>query len=142
MSLEAAMARMKIDGACHCGAIRVAADVNPDFAVLCHCTDCQTFSSAPYRASVPVKAENFSLTGTPVEYVKTADSGTKRVVTFCGVCGTALFSTTPEDRVLFNLRLGWTRQRVELPPQRRGFCSSALPWAFDIHDVAKVERRS
>jgi hypothetical protein len=135
------MVRMKIDGACHCGAVRCEADINPDYVVLCHCTDCQTFSSAPYRASVPVKAENFTLTGTPTEYVKTADSGAKRVVAFCGVCGTALFSTTPADRSVFNLRLGWVRQRAELPPKRQGFCGSALPWAFNIEDVPKVERR-
>jgi hypothetical protein len=137
------MARMKIDGACHCGAVRFEADVNPDYVVLCHCTDCQTFSSAPYRASVPVKAENFVLHGTPTEYVKTADSGAKRTVAFCGVCGTALFSTTTQDRAVFNLRLGWVRQRAELPPKRQGFCGSALPWAFDIRDVPKVpEKRS
>jgi len=138
------MARMKVDGACHCGAIRCEADINPDFVVLCHCTDCQTFSSAPYRASVPVKAENFRLTGAPTEYVKTADSGARRAVAFCGTCGTALYSTAeaPEDRAVFNLRLGWVRQRAELPPQRQGFCGSALSWAFDIREVPKVERRS
>jgi hypothetical protein len=134
------MARMNVDGACHCGAIRVAADVNPDLAVLCHCTDCQTFSGAPYRGSVPVKAENFSLAGAPTEYVKTADSGAQRVQGFCGVCGTSLYSTAP-DRSLFNLRLGWLRQRAELPPKRQGFCDSALPWAFDIRDVEKVTRK-
>ena len=137
------MARMKVDGACHCGAIRCEANINTDYVVLCHCSDCQTFSSAPYRASVPVTAENFSLTGTPTEYVKIGGSGLRRVVAFCGVCGTALFSTAllPEERVRFNLRLGWIRQRAELPPQRQGFCDSALPWAFDIRDVEKVPQR-
>jgi len=136
------MARMKVDGACHCGAIRVEADVNPDLAVLCHCTDCQTFSGAPYRGSVPVKAENFRLTGTPTEYVKTADSGTRRVQGFCGVCGTSLYSTGMGDRPLFNLRLGWLRQRAELAPKRQGFCDSALPWAFDLRDMPRVPRPS
>jgi len=136
------MARMMVDGACHCGAVRCTANINPDYVVLCHCTDCQTFSSAPYRASVPVKAENFSLTGTPTEYVKTGGSGRKVVVAFCGVCGTSLYSTAlaTEERARFNLRLGWIRQRAELPPKRQGFCDSALPWAVDIRDVEKVPR--
>src|SRR6185503_2884826 len=99
--------------------------------------DCQTFSSAPYRASVPVVAKYFTLHGTPAEYVKTGGSGMRRTVAFCGTCGTALFSTAllPEERTRFNLRLGWIRQRAELPPKRQGFCDSALPWAFDIRDV-------
>ena len=51
--------RMKIDGACHCGRISYEAEVNPDLVVICHCTDCQTSSGAPYRANVPVLLENF-----------------------------------------------------------------------------------
>ena len=137
------MTRMTVDGACHCGAVRCTANINPDYVVLCHCTDCQTFSSAPYRASVPVKPENFSLTGTPTEYVKTGGSGRKVVVAFCGVCGTSLYSTAlaTEERARFNLRLGWIAQRAELPPKRQGFCDSALPWAFDIRNVEKVPTR-
>lgn len=135
------MARMDVNGVCHCGAIRVEAQVNPDLVLLCHCADCQTMSGAPYRASVPVKAENFSLTGRPTEYLKTtADSGAHRVIAFCGVCGTPLFSTSPQDRAVFNLRLGWIAQRAALPPKRQGFCDSGMPWAFDIRDVEKVPR--
>jgi hypothetical protein len=134
---------MTIDGTCHCGAIRFEANINPDYVVLCHCTDCQTFSSAPYRASVPVKAENFTLHGTPKEYVKIGGSGAQVAVAFCGTCGTALYSTAaaPDGRTRFNLRLGWVRQRAELPPKRQGFCRSALPWAYDIGDVPKVPER-
>jgi hypothetical protein len=135
--------RMTIDGACHCGAIRFEANINPDYVVLCHCTDCQTFSSAPYRASVPVKAENFRLEGQPTEYVKTGGSGARVAVAFCGSCGTALYSTAaaPAERTRLNLRLGWVRQRAELPPKRQGFCRSALPWAYDISDVEKVPEK-
>jgi|tagenome__1003787_1003787.scaffolds.fasta_scaffold20790291_3 hypothetical protein len=32
---------MKIDGSCHCGAVRCTAQINPDKVTLCHCTDCQ-----------------------------------------------------------------------------------------------------
>ena len=132
--------RMKIDGACHCGAIRFEAEVRPELAVICHCTDCQTISGAPYRGSVPVKAENVVLHGTPKTYVKTADSGTKRVLAFCGTCGTSLYSTSTDAApAMFNLRLGWVRQRAQLPPQSQGFCGSAMAWAMDIGGVPKRE---
>ncbi len=45
---------MKLDGGCHCGTIRYTARIDPDTVVICHCTDCQTISGAPYRANVPV----------------------------------------------------------------------------------------
>ena len=52
---------MKIDGTCHCGSISFEADIDPDKTILCHCTDCQKISSAPYRACVPVLAYGFCL---------------------------------------------------------------------------------
>ena len=133
--------RMDIDGACHCGAISFEANIDPDKVILCHCTDCQTFSAAPYRASVPVTIENFKLRGEPKTYVKTGGSGAKVVQNFCGNCGTALFSGAPENRTFVNLRLGWVNQRAQLPPKRQGFCSSALPWAFDISEIERVQER-
>ena len=53
---------MHVQGACHCGAIRFEAEVNPEHAVLCHCTDCQAMASAPYRMMVIAAERDFSLT--------------------------------------------------------------------------------
>ena len=39
---------MHIDGGCHCGAIAYTAEVNADNVIICHCSDCQTISGAPY----------------------------------------------------------------------------------------------
>ena len=88
---------MKIDGRCHCGAISFAADINPALVIICHCTDCQTISGAPYRANVPVKAHNFELSGAPKTYLKTAESGQSMSLAFCGDCGAALYSHKAGD---------------------------------------------
>jgi hypothetical protein len=133
---------MKIEGNCHCGAISYEAEINPQYVVICHCTDCQTFSGAPYRISVPAKSENFTLRGEPKTYVKTAASGNKRVLAFCADCGTALYSTTMEDRAVYNLRLGAVKQRAQLPPKWQGWCGSAMPWAMDISAVPQVPNRT
>ena len=39
---------MKIEGSCHCGKISYEAEINPEYVIICHCTDCQTISGAPY----------------------------------------------------------------------------------------------
>jgi hypothetical protein len=132
---------MDIDGACLCGAISFEANIDPANTILCHCTDCQKISSAPYRASVRVRIDNFKLRGEPKTYLKTGGSGNKVLVAFCGNCGTALYSGAPEGGTAINLRLGWVNQRAQLPPKRQGFCSSALPWAFDIREVERVQER-
>jgi hypothetical protein len=127
---------MKIDGACQCGAIAYGAHVDPAKASICNCTDCQAFSGAPFRASVPARvADVHFLSGTPKTYVKTAESGTKRVQAFCGNCGSALYSAALENPELYNLRLGAVKQRAQIVPQQQIWCDSALVWAQDVTNI-------
>jgi hypothetical protein len=131
--------RMKIDGACHCGRISYEAEVKPDYVVICHCTDCQTNSGAPYRANVPVLIENFQLKGEPNFYETTGGSGRKGKLAFCGNCGSALFSGRAEGATYYNLRLGAIRQRAELVPKAQYFCRSAMPWVNDLAQIPRSE---
>lgn len=134
---------MKIEGACHCGAIAYEAETDPDKAVICHCSDCQTISGAPFRASVPVKAENFRLLkGKPRQYVRVADSGNARAQGFCADCGTQLYSAAPENPPAYMLRLGAVKQRAQIPARRQIWCGSALAWAQDISPLPGVKHQS
>ena len=132
---------MHVDGKCHCGAIAYEAEVDPARCAICNCSDCQAFSGSPWRASVPAKAEEFRLLrGEPRAYVKTAESGAKRLQAFCGECGSAIYSTTPENRTVYNLRLGALKQRAALAPTRQIWMDSALAWAQDISAVPGVAK--
>jgi hypothetical protein len=127
---------MKVDGRCHCGAIAYSADVEPEMASICHCTDCQCFSGAPFRASDPANVEDFRLLhGNPKIYVKIADSGARRRQAFCGECGTSIYASAFENTTVLNLRLGAIKQRSEIPPRRQIWCSSALSWTLDIRTL-------
>lgn len=129
---------MKIEGACHCGAISYTAEVDPANSIICHCTDCQTISGAPYRVNVPVLAADLELHGTPTRYVKIGGSGQEVITGFCGTCGAGLYSHKGEAPKFLYLRVGAVKQRAELPPQRQGFCGSAMPWSTDISRVPEV----
>src|SRR5262249_55447032 len=50
---------MKIDGACHCGYIRVEGDADPEKTTVCHCTDCQVGNGSAFRVNVPVPGTTF-----------------------------------------------------------------------------------
>jgi hypothetical protein len=128
---------MKIDGKCHCGAIRYEANISPKLVSICHCTDCQTISGAPYRVNVRALREKFQLSGVPKRYLKIGSSGAEVVTAFCGDCGSALYSFKEGSDVV-NLRIGAISQRAQLAPMVQGFCDSALPWAFDINGIDKV----
>jgi hypothetical protein len=42
---------IKVDGACYCGKVTINGSVSADKVMACHCTDCQKFSGAPFRAA-------------------------------------------------------------------------------------------
>jgi hypothetical protein len=130
---------MKIHGRCHCGRVSYEAEADPNKVGICHCTDCQTFSGSPWRASIAVEAANFKLTGEPPKlYIKTAASGRQRAQAFCEVCGSAIYASTPENQQVYNLRLGAIAERAQLPPKVQTWCSSALPWSSNIADLPVV----
>ncbi len=123
---------MQINGSCHCGAVSFTARIDPSRVTVCHCTDCQVLSGAPFRAVVPAPIEAFSLRGTVKSYVKTADSGTRRAQVFCPECGTPLYATETEDPVAAVIRLGCVEQRAQLKPTVQVWQHSALPWLNDL----------
>jgi hypothetical protein len=132
------MERIHIDGACHCGRVTYQADVDPDRVIICHCTDCQTISGAPYRVNVPVLIGLIRLSGEPRTYTKRGGSGDDVTTAFCPDCGSALYSAKGETPAFLFLRLGAVSQRAQLAPKAQGFCRSALPWAMDITQIRRL----
>ena len=133
---------MKVEGRCHCGSIRYEAQVDPSKVTICHCTDCQTLSGSPYRASVPAAAATFKLrSGSPKTYIKTADSGAKRCHAFCADCGSPVYSCAVSDPPFYSLRVGCLAQRAQLPPGKQIWCQSAVGWSMNVDAVQKVGRQ-
>ena len=136
---------MKVDGACHCGAIAVEGEADPEKTVICHCTDCQTGTGSAFRISIPVPGTSFKMTGQPTTYLKTtSDSGRPRVQAFCGKCGSPIYSTTQGDGVQpsYTVRVGLLRQRDQLAPRRQQWFRSARPWVTELASVPKSEKQS
>jgi hypothetical protein len=126
---------MKINGACHCGAISFTAEIDPSRVAVCHCTDRQALSGSPFRAVVATSMQNFALKGRPKGYVKVAQSGNRRAQMFCAECGTPLYATEPENPTSVVIRLGCVEQRAQLKPARQLWQHSALPWLGELGAV-------
>jgi hypothetical protein len=134
---------MKVHGRCHCGAVAYEAEVDPTRVSICHCTDCQQLTGTAYRVSVPTRREDLVLVaGEPRTYLKTsAESGRPRVQAFCATCGSPLWArAVGDDFETYGLRVGCLDERRELPPRRRIWCRSAMPWSLRIDDVPAHER--
>ncbi len=132
---------VRVTGSCHCGQITYEAEIDPERASLCNCTDCQVLSGAPFRVSVHAPAPTFRLlTGSPKTYVKTGDSGGRRRNSFCANCGSPIAACADSDTPpTYSLRVGCLAQKAALPPKRRIWCRSALPWALNVGEVPGIE---
>ncbi len=136
---------MKIDGRCHCGAITVEGEADPEKVAVCHCTDCQTGTGSAFRISIPVPGATFKMTGKPATYLKTtAESGKPRLQAFCGSCGSPLYSTTPGEgqQASYMVRVGILRQRDQLKPRRQQWFRSARAWVTDLASLPKSEKQA
>lgn len=133
---------MHIDGHCHCGHLRFEADVDPAQVSICHCTDCQTLTGTVFRVSVPARKEDFRLlSGEPKRYVKTAESGNKRVQAFCPECGTPIYAAAPGDSAIYNLRVGAITQRAQLVPKSQIWHRSAQGWLGELPVMPRIDKQ-
>ncbi len=134
---------MKIDGACHCGQITYRAEADPGRVQICHCTDCQILSGSAFRTVVRVRGEDFELlSGRPNIYEKTAESGRKRIQSFCPNCGSPIYATSPgEGPKTIGIRLGTVRQRDRLVPKKQYWVRSARSWLCELAGLESIERQ-
>lgn len=134
---------MKVDGACLCGQITYEAEIDPQRVAICHCSDCQVNSASAYGVVAGVIDNQFHLkSGQLTVYEKTAESGRKRQLNFCGACGTRIYASTKDDpNAFFGLRWGTIRQRHQLQPQIQVWCESAQPWVSDLSTIPKQAKQ-
>jgi len=114
---------MDIDGACHCGFITYEATVDPERAVICHCTDCQILSGTAFRTAIPAPAETFRiLTGKPKIYLKEPLINCARARRrLCARSGLALASVVG----LFPMSEPKTGRSARKGPSRKGLAVNA-----------------
>ncbi|MGE0768757.1 MAG: GFA family protein [Hyphomicrobiaceae bacterium] len=131
---------MQVDGACHCGDVKYEADVNPAHVVICHCTDCQALSGTAFRVVVATTAGSFRLLqGELTIYTKIGESGNPREQTFCGNCGSPIYSAPPGPQPkVVSLRIGIIRQRAHLVPSHQYWHRSSLPWLPSLPEIDKT----
>src|SRR5262249_8014336 len=128
---------VKIDGGCHCGKIHYEDEVDPGKVLICHCTDCQTLSGSAFRTVVPSNEGSFRLlSGTPRVYVKTAETGRRRVKPFGTDCGTPIYSATGDgDR---------TRRHDpsarSADPERSILGALIAPWLQHLARMKKMQK--
>ncbi|MDC3108048.1 GFA family protein [Paracoccaceae bacterium] len=135
---------MNADGECLCRQIQFEAQIDPKTATICHCTDCQINSGTAFGYVVGAVNDSFKLlTGELSFYIKSADSGVKRELAFCGNCGTRIYARPVDGKSsFFGLRVGTIRQRRDLQPKRQVWKRSCLDWVELIETEQTFETQA
>jgi hypothetical protein len=132
---------MEVQGQCHCGAVRLSAEIQPARVFVCHCTDCQVLTGSAYRVVVPALAESLQVQGSVKGYARMADSGAVRWQFFCPECGTPLYAGAPDSAGITTLRVGVLREREALKPSAQLWRRSAQVWVDDLNGIPACQQQ-
>jgi hypothetical protein len=126
------MADLPLTGGCLCGGVRFRVDAPLVVATYCHCTRCQRRTGT--AASAQARIQPGSLTVTQgEELIRTYAPPDGFPKLFCGACGSALWSQSPDDPEIISVRLGAFDGDPGIRPSLRQFVAYAASWE-DIPD--------
>ncbi|HEY6962676.1 MAG TPA: GFA family protein [Gaiellaceae bacterium] len=113
-------------GGCLCGAVRfeIVGPLGP--ASYCHCTRCQRRTGTAASANVRVGGDALRVTQGE-EHVREWTPADGWPKAFCGECGSAVWSRSP-DGTVYGLRLGAFDEDPGVRPEYRQFVAYAAPW--------------
>ncbi len=118
-----------IEGGCRCGAIRYRLSADPVAARMCWCRDCQYWACGNASVNLVVRRDALAVQGTSCTYESLADSGNHMRRSFCGQCGTQMFSESRENVEFQVVRVGTLDHPERFSPQAVIWRDSAPAWA-------------
>jgi hypothetical protein len=81
---------------CHCGALEVECEGEPDNVVMCHCELCQRRTGTSYNLGAWFSEKDVIISGDVKQYIRTGDAGKTLTFNFCPECGSNVFWRIPE----------------------------------------------
>jgi hypothetical protein len=126
------VADLPLTGGCLCGGVRFRVDAPLVVATYCHCTRCQRRTGTAASAQARIQPGSLTVTRGE-ELIRTYAPPDGFPKLFCGACGSALWSRSPDDPEIMSVRLGAFDGDPGIRPSLRQFCAYAAAWE-DIPD--------
>jgi hypothetical protein len=122
------VSELPLIGGCMCGGVRYELSAPLVSAGYCHCTRCQRRTGSAWAASGRVAPGSFRVVAGDDLVREYAPPGGGFLKAFCTVCGSALWSRSPDDAEWVNVRLGTFDRDPGIRPSYRQFVAYAAPW--------------
>jgi hypothetical protein len=118
-----------LEGRCGCGAVTYQMSTPPMFVHCCHCSDCQRQTGAAYVLNAIIEADRVKVEGPITEHELPTPSGKGQIITRCGDCGVAVFSSYMiRLGKLQYVRVGTLDDPDQCPPDVQIFTSGKQAW--------------
>lgn len=126
------MVDLPLTGGCLCGGVRFRVDAPLVVATYCHCTRCQRRTGTAASAQARIQPGSLTVTqGEELIRMYAPPDGFPKL--FCGACGSALWSRSPNDPEIISVRLGAFDGDPGIRPSLRQYVAYAASWE-DIPD--------
>ena len=76
---------------CSCGKLSAQVQGDPIRVSVCHCLACQRRTGSVFGAQARFAAENVTIKGQGIEFLRIGDEGSRITFTFCPDCGATVF---------------------------------------------------
>src|SRR6266567_7847967 len=132
-----------IDARCSCGAVIVSLPGPTSRVAACHCIECQRRSGAPFGVGAFYPAESVTISGTPKEYARPAESGGTVRCYFCPDCGSTVYWKADNLPAMIGVAVGAIADPNFPAPVKSVFERSKHVWvAIDGADVEHLQQGS
>jgi hypothetical protein len=114
-------------GHCLCGEVRyeIHGDIGP--VVLCHCSRCRHAQGSAFGANAEVAAADFVILA-GLRHIKDFESSPGKHRSFCGNCGSPLYSRNVAKPSVIRLRIGSLATPLHHRPVAHIFATSKADW--------------
>ncbi len=131
----------EVTGGCACGDVRFRFDrsASPS-AHHCHCRDCQRATGSAFATFCIVPGPAFELEGEPKTWRVAGESGGGVERSFCGTCGSQLFSQVEVMPGVYFVKTGAMDDASWVDPASSFWSVSAQPWCPVNPDIPSHER--
>ncbi|MFP6564558.1 MAG: GFA family protein [Myxococcota bacterium] len=129
------------DGGCRCGAVRYRMNAEPFVVAHCHCRDCQYSTGGGSAVVMIAPRDGVEVTqGETTAYRVEAENGNFVTRSFCGTCGTPLFSDLSGNPALYGVKVGTLDDPSAVTPAVHAWTVSAPAWSLPDDGLPRFER--